>query len=112
MIETIYGLSIIVFIRHGSLLAIAEIVLSLHESCQKTFDAAFQQKILTLLPELDKAKLYKGRGAEMLRFSACRLIEVIAIIGFEVTATATTPSTDSTPAAPSAAPAKKKPPAR
>lgn len=37
------------------------------------------QEILDLLPKIDKARLFRGKGGEIMRIAACRLIEGLAI---------------------------------
>ena len=37
------------------------------------------QEILELLPKIDKARLFRGKGGEIMRIAACRLIEGLAI---------------------------------
>lgn len=37
------------------------------------------QEILELLPKIDKARLFRGKGGEIMRVAACRLVEGLAI---------------------------------
>lgn len=36
-------------------------------------------EILELLPKIDKARLFRGKGGEIMRVAACRLIEGLSI---------------------------------
>lgn len=70
------------FVRHGAVLAVAELVLSLSK-CEKQQKAPdFSQDVLAsiaeLVPAIEKARLYRGRGGEIMRSAVCRLIECIS----------------------------------
>ncbi|KAH3743339.1 beta-tubulin cofactor D [Pelomyxa schiedti] len=67
-------LALDVFSRHGNLLALAEIVTSL----QLTYPEKLLQDILDIIPQIEDARLYRGRGTEVLRATVCRLIEAIS----------------------------------
>ena len=62
----------------ASLHALAETVLALsripYQCAPSTLSA-----IRNLVPRLEKARLYRGRGGEMVRGGACRLLECIAL---------------------------------
>jgi hypothetical protein len=70
--------------RHGSLLGVAEIMLGLSECAEVTDNSeTFIPKdilddIIQLIPRIDKARLYRGRGSELLRTASCLLIENMA----------------------------------
>ena len=61
-----------------SLHALAETVLALSRIPHKC-SAATLSGIRNLVPRLEKARLYRGRGGEMVRGGACRLLECIAL---------------------------------
>lgn len=67
------------FTRHGALLGVAEIILSLSKNAsigfisQNTIEA-----IISLVPTIEKKRLFRGRGGEIMRSAVCRLIECIS----------------------------------
>eukprot|EP00605_Chrysophyceae_sp_TOSAG23-4_P001221 GSChrysophyteH1.ASY1.ANO1.1331.1 assembled CDS len=64
-------------VRHGSLLCVAEIVLALETSSNKLPEAVVEQ-VVGLVPKLDKSRLFRGRGGELMRQASCSLLENIA----------------------------------
>ncbi len=78
-----------IIIRHGSLLGCAELVLVFGElrllhRCGVLDD----KKMLTLaelVPSIEKARLYRGRGGEIMRAAACRMIECLSQSGLPLT---------------------------
>ena len=76
-------------VRHGSLLGVAETVLAFGEAnlvqdCEVLNDE-IKASIAELVPSLEKARLYRGRGGEIMRNAACRMIESISIAGLPLT---------------------------
>ena len=71
------SLSPTVNVRHGSVLAIAEVVLEL-VSHGAQISSAVNDEIVDLALKIDKARLYRGRGGELLRHASCLLLENIA----------------------------------
>ena len=76
-------------IRHGSILGTSEVIKALH-SLNFEIDSQRQQvcikiissnikEILNIVPAIEKARLYRGKGGEMIRYVVCMLIEAIAI---------------------------------
>lgn len=63
--------------RHGATLATAEIVLALHR-----FDYALatekQKQVAGVIPAIEKARLYRGKGGEIMRSAVSRFIECIS----------------------------------
>ncbi|KAJ6722730.1 BETA-TUBULIN COFACTOR D [Salix koriyanagi] len=63
--------------RHGATLAAAEIVLALHQ-----FDYALatekQKQVAAVVPAIEKARLYRGKGGEIMRSAVSRFIECIS----------------------------------
>lgn len=63
------------FVRHGAMLATAEIVLAL-AAAPFTLTAAQLTAVRNVVPRAERARAYRGRGGQMVRGAACRLIEV------------------------------------
>jgi hypothetical protein len=67
-----------VFERHGSVLAIAEMIVTLSQH-----GAALSEETLTairnIVPRVEKARAYRGRGGEFVRAAVCRLIECMCL---------------------------------
>ncbi|KAG6747970.1 hypothetical protein POTOM_047861 [Populus tomentosa] len=63
--------------RHGATLATAEVVLALHR-----FDYALatekQKQVAGVVPAIEKARLYRGKGGEIMRSAVSRFIECIS----------------------------------
>jgi hypothetical protein len=66
------------FVRHGAVLGVGEIVLALHVE-----DMLIPENLLVpisqLVSTIEKARLYRGRGGEIMRSATSRFIECIAI---------------------------------
>jgi hypothetical protein len=77
--------------RHGSVLGVAEIVLALSSDASKNNavansilrddpkSAALTLQITNIIPAIEKQRLYRGRGGEIMRSAAMRLLECIAL---------------------------------
>lgn len=65
-------------LRHGATLAIAEVVLALHQY-DHVFTLDKQKAIAGIVPAIEKARLYRGKGGEIMRSSVSRLIECTSI---------------------------------
>ncbi|EPS73351.1 hypothetical protein M569_01400, partial [Genlisea aurea] len=63
--------------RYGATLAIGEVVLALHE---KNFALSTDQQrvVAGIVPAIEKARLYRGKGGEIMRFAVSRFIECIS----------------------------------
>ena len=58
-------------VMHGALLGSAEVILALHAA--GSFPAAaLLRRAVAVAPNLDEARAFRGRGAELLRAGACR----------------------------------------
>jgi len=69
--------------RHGSLLAVAEIVLNLsHEHLPEGLVA----DILHILPNIEGKRLYRGKGGEIMREAVSRFIECFSITNVQLPA--------------------------
>ena len=69
-------------VRHGSILGLAESIAALgsHEdSIEATLPKALLQEIAEIVPTIEKNRLYRGRGGEMIRGAVCRLISCICV---------------------------------
>jgi len=66
--------------RHGAVLCVAEVVLALVQTTQASLllSESVIETITQLVPKLDKARLFRGRGGELLRSASCLLVENIA----------------------------------
>jgi hypothetical protein len=64
--------------RHGSILGVAESVAALN-ALKRSLPEDMVAEIVAVVPQIEKARLYRGRGGEIVRQAACRLIECIAI---------------------------------
>lgn len=63
--------------RHGATLAVGELVLMLHK-CNFHFSVEQQQKVANIVPAIEKARLYRGKGGEIMRSAVSRLINCIS----------------------------------
>jgi len=78
------------YIRHGSILAVAEIVFALGneriennngtESCHN-----LRSELAELVVKIEKERLYRGKGGEIMRCAVARLIECISIAKLKLT---------------------------
>lgn len=72
-------------VRHGSVLGLAEIILSIGtgKDTNVHFENLLSKQTLSLVTELvptiEKRRLYRGKGGEQMRAAVCRLIECIAL---------------------------------
>ncbi|CAM6128397.1 unnamed protein product [Calypogeia fissa] len=65
--------------RHGATLATAEIIRALHQ-CGFPLTAGKAKSIAGVVPAIEKARLYRGKGGEIMRAAVSRLIECTAIV--------------------------------
>ena len=76
-------------VRHGSLLGVADMVLAFGELNKAhgsdTLGNEEKSLIAELVPSLEKARLYRGRGGEIMRSAACRMIECISLAQIPLT---------------------------
>ncbi|KDP28777.1 hypothetical protein JCGZ_14548 [Jatropha curcas] len=64
--------------RHGATLAVGEVVLALHH-CDYTLATDKQKDIAGVVPAIEKARLYRGKGGEIMRSAVSRFIECISM---------------------------------
>lgn len=63
--------------RHGATLAAGEVVLALHQ-CGYVLSADTHKRIAAIVPAIEKARLYRGKGGEIMRLAVSRFIECIS----------------------------------
>ncbi|KAL8555073.1 hypothetical protein ACS0TY_003029 [Phlomoides rotata] len=63
--------------RHGATLAIGEVVLALHKH-NYAISTDKQRVIAGIVPSIEKARLYRGKGGEIMRLAVSRFIECIS----------------------------------
>jgi hypothetical protein len=73
------SLSTDLFERHGALLACGELLIALASTSSSLLSADAQEAAMGLVPKLEAARLYRGRGGEMVRAAVCRFIECLAL---------------------------------
>ena len=74
-------------VRHGAVLGAAETILALGQSGE--FDAvvlnSHKVELMSLVQRIEKLRLYRGRGGEIMRAAVCRLVECVAIAKLPMT---------------------------
>lgn len=78
-----------IVIRHGSLMGCAELVLVFGElkllHRDGVLDDEKMSSLAELVPSVEKARLYRGRGGEIMRAAACRMIDCLSQSGLPLT---------------------------
>ncbi|CAM8901801.1 unnamed protein product [Rhodiola kirilowii] len=64
--------------RHGATISAGEVVLALHR-CDYTLPAEMQKRVAGLVPAIEKARLYRGKGGEIMRAAVSRFIECTSL---------------------------------
>ncbi|KAI4356773.1 hypothetical protein L6164_000767 [Bauhinia variegata] len=64
--------------RHGATLATGELALALHQ-CNFALISDKQKSLAGVVPAIEKARLYRGKGGEIMRAAVSRFIECISI---------------------------------
>lgn len=64
--------------RHGALLGVAELLLGLSQ-LPSFLPGETLKAVVAIVPRIEQARLYRGRGGELVREAACRLIECLAL---------------------------------
>ncbi|KAK9056251.1 hypothetical protein SSX86_027347 [Deinandra increscens subsp. villosa] len=70
--------------RHGATLAVGELVLALNNSGY-TLPNDKQKAVAGVVPAIEKARLYRGKGGEIMRAAVSRFIECISIVNITLT---------------------------
>lgn len=70
-------------LRHGSILAVVEVTVSLYKlkllpPSSNKLPSEVLEKVFSIVPELNRLRLYRGKGSEYLRVASCNLIQSIA----------------------------------
>lgn len=70
-------------VRHGSLLGAAELVLAFGDADLvrrgEVLDDEAKGRIAEIVPTVERERLYRGRGGEIMRAAACRMIECLSL---------------------------------
>eukprot|EP00249_Psilotum_nudum_P020538 c27747_g1_i1 orf=323-4195(+) len=66
-------------LRHGATLGIAEVILALSNNGYK-FPPEKGKHLCNIVPSIEKARLYRGKGGEIMRSAVSRLIECTALV--------------------------------
>lgn len=69
-----------VITRHGATIALAELLMSLAQ-VPVFLDGELQKELKMMPIEVDKKRLFRGRGGEMIRAAVCNIVEVISCAG-------------------------------
>ena len=67
-------------VRHGATIGVAEVILSVsqEQGSPAFLSADCLDKIVSTVPEIERRRLYRGRGGETMRHGVCRLVECIS----------------------------------
>jgi hypothetical protein len=68
-------------VRHGAVIGLAEVMLALGEMESSSLENVHEDtldSVVELVAEIEKMRLYRGRGGEIMRTAVCRLIECIS----------------------------------
>jgi len=69
-------------VRHGGVLGVAELIRSMgadRDVLQTSLSGKTLATMLDLVNQIEKRRLYRGRGGEIMRVAVCRLVECIAL---------------------------------
>ncbi|KAK9103212.1 hypothetical protein Sjap_020466 [Stephania japonica] len=64
--------------RHGATIAVGELVLALH-TCGSTLSTDKQKSLAGVVPAIERARLYRGKGGEIMRAAVSRFISCISV---------------------------------
>jgi hypothetical protein len=70
--------------RHGAACALAAVVRALH-ACGHALPDDVQATVVAVVPAVEKARLYRGKGGEIMRAAVCRLVEAVAYVRLPLT---------------------------
>nr|XP_043618972.1 tubulin-folding cofactor D [Erigeron canadensis] len=70
--------------RHGATLALGELILALN-NCGYALPEDKQKVVAGVVPAIEKARLYRGKGGEIMRAAVCRFIECISVVNITLT---------------------------
>jgi hypothetical protein len=68
-------------VRHGAVLGVAETILALAETSQipSCLSDECLANLIAVVPTIEKNRLYRGRGGEVMRSAVCRLVECLSL---------------------------------
>lgn len=70
--------------RHGAILGVAEIIEGLagssHDCDVLKSSSGLLEKLVNLVPEIERRRLYRGRSGELVREGVCKLVRSIAMV--------------------------------
>ncbi|EQC36821.1 hypothetical protein SDRG_05653 [Saprolegnia diclina VS20] len=72
-----------VIVRHGATMALTEVTLQL-AAVPAFLDGESIRRFKVIPIEMDKRRLYRGRGGEMIRAAVCRVIDAVSRMGWGV----------------------------
>ena len=67
--------------RHGATIGAAEALLALQNAREPCVTGALAEEVVTLVAAIEKARLYRGKGGEIMRAAACRYVSCLARVG-------------------------------
>ncbi|KAL3516980.1 hypothetical protein ACH5RR_023882 [Cinchona calisaya] len=70
--------------RHGATLAAGEVILALHK-CAYLLSTDKQKQVAGIVPAIEKARLYRGKGGEIMRYAVSRFIECMSLAHIQLT---------------------------
>ena len=65
--------------RHGATLGAAEALRALRRAGEAALDGELGERVVSLVLEIEKARLYRGKGGEVMRAATCRYVECLAL---------------------------------
>uniref|UniRef100_A0A7S3QWP0 Tubulin-specific chaperone D n=1 Tax=Dunaliella tertiolecta TaxID=3047 RepID=A0A7S3QWP0_DUNTE len=80
-----WGLDNVLEVRHGAIVGVAELLPALKDAGM-TLPDDLQAKVADLIPAIDKARLYRGKGGEVMREAVCKLVCACARVQLPLTA--------------------------
>jgi hypothetical protein len=73
------------YTRHGSMVATANILYTMVLYTDESLSSANHSLLENLVPAVEKKRLYRGKGSELIREAVCQLIESIAKVKLNIT---------------------------
>jgi hypothetical protein len=68
--------------RSGATLAAADVALGLNDAKSSLEPGSeAEAQLIGLVPAIEKARLFRGRGGEVMRGACCRVLEALALTG-------------------------------
>lgn len=72
-----------VFVRHGAVLGLAEVILTISKMNRtEAIESKVQDDLIDIVSKIEKRRLYRGRGGEIMRSAVCRFIECLCSLKF------------------------------